>query len=276
MGQYWRVVNIDKHQQLGHWGKLGECLFDGSPNALIGYIAVPSTTSDSPPIRNIYGGPSLAGEWAGDRIICLGDYAQDLPKGTLTDDETRLFARLTRQAGSDNSEGNDSGVTEEKDIPDKTGPIRLYDIAEEYFEKPKGEYFSGEFYSDEVYVLRNLTKREYVRADEVILHRDEIDGPSLGRSAVGHRPGLGEVLLSRISWSTDSTANMSYDEEGDGITRGVWAGDRFDIQPIESITSDSGHVRGWKNVSKEVAEEITAIWTSEYGDSWMDCGREGD
>jgi len=35
MGQYWKVVNLDKRQTHGHWGKLGECLFDGTPSYLV-------------------------------------------------------------------------------------------------------------------------------------------------------------------------------------------------------------------------------------------------
>ncbi|KAJ7833630.1 hypothetical protein B0H14DRAFT_3871600 [Mycena olivaceomarginata] len=34
MGQIWRLINLDKREAYGHWGKLGECLFDTSPNCL--------------------------------------------------------------------------------------------------------------------------------------------------------------------------------------------------------------------------------------------------
>ncbi|KAJ7776763.1 hypothetical protein DFH07DRAFT_876915 [Mycena maculata] len=34
MGQYWKLINLDKRQTYGDWGKLGECLFDGSPSCL--------------------------------------------------------------------------------------------------------------------------------------------------------------------------------------------------------------------------------------------------
>jgi hypothetical protein len=55
MGQYWRVVNLDKHQtpSKGHWGELGECLFDSSPDMLVPLLKQPfdtdphATNSDS-------------------------------------------------------------------------------------------------------------------------------------------------------------------------------------------------------------------------------------
>ncbi|KAJ7342838.1 hypothetical protein DFH08DRAFT_1011306 [Mycena albidolilacea] len=34
MGQIWQLINLDMHETYGNWGKLGECLFDTSPNCL--------------------------------------------------------------------------------------------------------------------------------------------------------------------------------------------------------------------------------------------------
>ncbi|KAJ7776787.1 hypothetical protein DFH07DRAFT_911667 [Mycena maculata] len=34
MGQYWKLINLDKRQTYGGWGKLGGCLFDWSPGLL--------------------------------------------------------------------------------------------------------------------------------------------------------------------------------------------------------------------------------------------------
>ena len=77
--------------------------------------------------------------------------------------------------------------------------------------------------------------------------------------------GLGQVVLSRICWSTyDSCAMRNYDK---AIYRGVWAGDRFDI------TTDIGVKDGkkqWTDVSDEVAKEMTEIWVGEYGNGWLE------
>ncbi|KAK0476333.1 hypothetical protein IW261DRAFT_1490744 [Armillaria novae-zelandiae] len=67
MGQYWRLVNIDKREDLGHWGKLGEAFLD--EDKLGGAIAL------------------LASSWAGCRIMCIGDYTTDCPPNVLTSEE---------------------------------------------------------------------------------------------------------------------------------------------------------------------------------------------
>jgi hypothetical protein len=35
MGQYWQVINLDKRQTLGVWGKIGDCLFGTSAAYLV-------------------------------------------------------------------------------------------------------------------------------------------------------------------------------------------------------------------------------------------------
>ena len=56
--------------------------------------------------------------------------------------------------------------------------------------------------------------------------------------------------------------------EGD-IHRGVWAGDRFDIITIDQFKLADGE-KEWKDVSDEVAKEVTEIWGSEYGEKWLE------
>ena len=78
--------------------------------------------------------------------------------------------------------------------------------------------------------------------------------------------GFGYVVLSRISWLSDSSCAMRYDSD---IHRGVWAGDRFDITTIDQIRSaDEGGE--WRDVSDEVAQEMIAIWVCEYGEEWLE------
>ncbi|KAI7566979.1 hypothetical protein KC317_g5298 [Hortaea werneckii] len=65
--------------------------------------------------------------------------------------------------------------------------------------------------SSSSYVLRNLTKRLFVR-DSVLGHRSS-----------RYRYSLGEALCARVLWTADPSGTM-----GLGC-RGKWAGDRFDI-----------------------------------------------
>lgn len=73
-------------------------------------------------------------------------------------------------------------------------------------------------------MLRNLTTKELVRAEAIALKPEYIRGPHISHL------GFGEVVLSRIAWSTSDTVAMNYNSQpGVCIHRGVWAGHRFDI-----------------------------------------------
>jgi len=107
MGQYWKVVNLDKREfvlphKLGVGLKLGEQVGSGhgTPDALFILVAAmrdrrgggdfdwdsnyygPERTSQYPmgaPVVDEYNGiaKSVIGRWAGDRITVVGDYSED-------------------------------------------------------------------------------------------------------------------------------------------------------------------------------------------------------
>ncbi|KZP16694.1 hypothetical protein FIBSPDRAFT_934453 [Athelia psychrophila] len=232
MGQYFMVINIDKKQKLRFLGasKLGEFLFDGSPNELVGLL-------------------TETGAWNGDRVVCVGDYIgeDDLPPGCLTD-------------------------AEEAEVKAADSERRtLYHFASKYYAAaPRGWHGLD---LNTTYVLRNLTKHEYVL--EGVVCRYEMST----RGYFG-QVGLGEVLLARISWSSDPSVSMFYNDlfyeknkaeedrtKHEGIHRGVWAGDRFDIIPIDEMEHLDGFAE-WKDVSDEVDKEIDEIWTCQCGDEY--------
>jgi hypothetical protein len=113
---------------------------------------------------------------------------------------------------------------------------------EEYLEPP-----------EPVMVLRNLSKRVYLRSDTL---------PFTGRDRVW---GFGRAILSRICWSTDPSVSMLC--EGD-IHRGVWAGDRFDVVELDDFGASIEELEssGWKDVTSEVREELIAIWKTNFRD----------
>jgi hypothetical protein len=174
MGQSWQVINLDKGQTLGSWGKLGECLFSGLPDTLV-HVLEQATEP----------GLDEAPCWIGDRIICLGNYHNDLPTGLLSPEEQ---AELD-EVGDDYSS--------------------LYYFARETYLEMEWPYYNGR-QDSQMFVLRNLSKNEYVR--EEVIRCETLRGRRI------QTIGLGEVLLSRISWSTDNSCSMSY--HGD-IHRGV-------------------------------------------------------
>ena len=80
------------------------------------------------------------------------------------------------------------------------------------------------FPKDQPWILRNLTTKEFVRAEAIALKPEFIDGPEI------KRVGFGEVVMSRICWSKPSSST-GMDESID-IVRGVWAGHCFDITTL--------------------------------------------
>ena len=234
-------MNLDKRQtpSQGHWGKLGECLFDGSPDTLIPLlkrafdVAPHATNSDS--------ALPLETSWAGDRIICLGDYHEDLPAGMLSTSEQ-----------------------EELDQADEGEEMKLYEFASEHYQNVNGtSAFNRPQLSGGQWILRNLSKYEYVREEAIKV----AGGKGMSDNRSSKEVGLGQVVLSRICWSTDDSCAMSYYDED--IHRGVWAGDRFDITTIDQIGVKDGE-KQWTDVSDEVAKEMTEIWVGEYGNEWLE------
>ncbi|KAJ7196042.1 hypothetical protein GGX14DRAFT_673680 [Mycena pura] len=70
---------------------------------------------------------------------------------------------------------------------------------------------------------------------------------------------FGEVVFSRICFSTDPSVSTSYRDEGEIH----WTGDRFDIISAEWLKElETGVVSGagWTDVSDEVLREVEEIW----------------
>lgn len=115
------------------------------------------------------------------------------------------------------------------------------------------------------WVLRNLTTQEFVRAEDLALRPELVDGPIIGGV------GFGEVVLARICWSSDPATGVWGDEE---LHRGVWAGDCLDIVTEERFRMEEGEGGeggdGWEDVSEEVQEEMGEIWKGEFGKGWME------
>ncbi|KAK0702044.1 hypothetical protein B0T26DRAFT_735653 [Lasiosphaeria miniovina] len=116
------------------------------------------------------------------------------------------------------------------------------------------------FPQDQQWILRNLTK-QFVRSEVIALKPEFIRGPSISVL------GFGEVVMSRICWSTSSFASMS---DTANISRGVWAGHRLGITTLARHRDETNEVGGWSDVSDEVARETAVIWESEYSADWRE------
>lgn len=212
----------------------------------------------------------LRENWAGDRIICLGDYADDLPDGMFTDAELKEY-------GFDHLESKDSLYRAFTRVFVHRSPPSRFDFGE-MMDRLGMDAYDGDrlsFYETKLYpwmrrhtirpnskavspwVLRNLSKNVYVRADKLALEPEDI-GP---KPWMIKGMSFGSLVASRIAWSSDPSMAMSYSYDHD-MHRGVWAGDRFDIVGIQQVEE------GWIDVTAEAKKELEEIWKSEFGDNW--------
>ncbi|KZT03205.1 uncharacterized protein LAESUDRAFT_762185 [Laetiporus sulphureus 93-53] len=338
MGQYWMIINLDKREATSHLGKLGECLFDGIPESLVPYFAIPlplsaldikkefSGVNSGPSANSALGSLDLAPEilylifdeiddlrgaislsltnktlsdigqarvyelackttapWAGDRVICAGDYMRwhDLPVGMLSESELYEYRSQDEDEGDgDSNEEYDSYTNNPRNFHDvrwREAPSRHsepdvlnissihdayfhYNVSsferEEFSRRQKPQY-SIDLSKDETHgwVLCSISKREYVRASVVAA----LTGSSAKMPrGIGGRGGfgLGHVLMSQICWSSDDSISMRY--KGD-LHRGRWAGDRLSITTMDRLDNHEA----WKDTSEEVVKKITKIWDAD-------------
>ncbi|KAF2183369.1 hypothetical protein K469DRAFT_786049 [Zopfia rhizophila CBS 207.26] len=189
---------------------------------------------------------SFLGPWAGENIVCVGQYieAGDYPPDMLTKNEEYELSQHQDENGR---------------------LMTLFDFTREYYEEIKGnvsilitllgqlldsEQYSrmsgfdrsqvmdtiwpkaSKFYpSDQPWILRNLTIKEFVRSEPIALRPEYIHGPNIDFL------GFSEVVLLRICWSTGSSISMEYDGN---IHRGVWAGHCFDITTLGKAHREYG------------------------------------
>lgn len=100
---------------------------------------------------------------------------------------------------------------------------------------------------EDVLLLRNLTKQQYLRSDTFVGDGD------IERN-------FGRALISQICWSTGPSISMRW---YDNIHRGRWAGDAFDAVWATEVAQDWEDqlaTAGWKDVTGEVLREMQSIW----------------
>ncbi|EHK22424.1 uncharacterized protein TRIVIDRAFT_60714 [Trichoderma virens Gv29-8] len=123
------------------------------------------------------------------------------------------------------------------------------------------------FPRDQPWILRNLTAKEFVRSEAIALRPEFIHGPFIDGF------GFGEVIISRICWSTVPCPSMDCAVP---IHRGVWAGHGFDITTLAKHRAGTTEAE-WRDVSEEVASEIAIICEAKYGPDWREiiCKQHG-
>ncbi|KAK4142555.1 uncharacterized protein C8A04DRAFT_29832 [Dichotomopilus funicola] len=243
---------------------------------------------------------SFFGTWAGQNIVCVGEDVKpgSYPPGLFSAEEVEEFRERKTIIPFD----GDHWFEGEEDVGDVTFfkvPFTLYHTSFPGISKMQGEHDlvsqSREIYyecndriegydkpreigfslarpeifvkqatyfpEDQPWILRNLTTKEFVRAEAIALKPEYIHGPHIDVL------GFGQIVMSRVGWSTSNSVSM---KNPDNImTRGVWAGHRFDITTV-ARHEDETRAEEWKDASEEVAEATFGIWESEFGPDWRE------
>ncbi|KAF5379417.1 hypothetical protein D9615_006537 [Tricholomella constricta] len=240
----------------------------------------------------VYVAGTFIESWAGDRIICLGDYARmdDLPPGLLNDEE-REFINSNLEDGEDDYVSDQLRILQalnplwhihqKKEIYQRyaydlenfwwrLGGWRRKDEAQieleaalilcELIEETPGRRHLPTFteiYSDD-YVLRNLTTKQFIRGDAI---RDLWEAPEY---PFMHTIRFDHALIIRITWSSDDSLALEYDGPIQ-IVRGKWAGHRFDLCKVNAVRNEEGIIDDWKDVSREVLDEVVEVLAGHLG-----------
>ncbi|KAL7894799.1 hypothetical protein HDV64DRAFT_258513 [Trichoderma sp. TUCIM 5745] len=236
------------------------------------------------------------GRWAGENIVCVGDYVErgDFPPGLFSVEEANDLRQKTFEEPFDEDDDDDDDDYDLPPVFHPKEPFTLYHFTsptisdmekrlnlwsmssdihllcrersiydDAAFRLTSSEMLITEstyFPRDQPWILRNLTTKEYVRSEAIALRPEYIRGPDIDVL------GFGEVVLSRICWSTSDSVSMA---DTSNISRGVWAGHRFDITTVARHRDETKEA-DWRDVSQEVASEIAGIWESNYGPDWRE------
>ncbi|KAF8916445.1 hypothetical protein CPB85DRAFT_1559548 [Mucidula mucida] len=272
-----------------------------------------------------------AKDWSGDRLVCIGDGADGLPKGLFTDEDLDILedsyfdcygeepsldleltdtfrklrdvqwpgsyrftnrckltrwnplARLAerkpkRRITPAVRRRNRSSTPEkllEEDEPGNDLPLYLPLYKYKFSDWVYLPAASGTRDHARPCILRNLSKRVYVRDDFLTLEKEDANEDVGGekekadeeKDAGPYYVSYGSLLVLRIAWSSDLTWRTTHDRE---LCRGIVAGDRFDIVNIDAID----HEEGWTDVSTEGRELLIQVCKEKFGDRWQAEVRE--
>ncbi|KAJ3478147.1 hypothetical protein NLG97_g8653 [Lecanicillium saksenae] len=115
----------------------------------------------------------------------------------------------------------------------------------------------------EMWMLRNLTTREFVRSEAVAIKPEFICGPYLAIRGFQH------LLLARTCWADSWVGRTMRTLELPVSPRGDWAGHMFEICTVKHhekhLETTGEH---WSDVSCEIAVELDTLWEARYGKQW--------
>ena len=218
------------------------------------------------------------GQWAGTRIICIPESFREqcpLPAGFLTDAERLVILSRSKYTLDDEARRTPSTLNishffehsyryrphHDFRSPHQSLCTALHRETRQLPEPHRqlttelllGGALEDSYPSDESWVLRNLTAKEFVRADTLLAAFPRSvprTGPLMGF------PGLADAMVQRVCWPPE----RRFGEEG------AWAGHRLEIctQTRHAAQSDET----WKDISREIVIELAIERGLEVCDTW--------
>ncbi|KAF8058550.1 hypothetical protein FPV67DRAFT_1676125 [Lyophyllum atratum] len=241
----------------------------------------------------------LTYSWAGNRLICAGDYTQidDLPEGMLTEDEAELIdeefehfdaedvetlvyeqLRFVQNLQPDWELNHERAFFRKKNARFSFYFMRLQETNYPHRDPPRVGW-AGERDVEVLKKLTKSTKRKFPGRNQL----SEVYGSYVLRNLTTKEYIRGDavreawntpdmpylralrfthLLVLRITWSQDSGLSIRY-EGLIQVHRGVWAGHRFDFSGIETVQDGQGAIDGWKDVSEVAIGELNAVFELE-------------
>lgn len=204
--------------------------------------------------------------WAGDRMILVGDSANNYPEEVFADDELDEldslsiseedpYERLSYWAIPrpktywyleillEQNERFHDEMARWRAGGGQLAAIEWYRNVHAWYD-PYSPHPMWETRNGIPWVLRNLNKKVFVRLDEFALCLTDISGIKLKKLTIGH------LVYSKIIWS-----DLGSFGDVEVLRKGDWAGDRLDIVQIDKFNPD-----GWKNVSEEAQKDLLETW----------------
>ena len=194
--------------------------------------------------------------WAGDRIICVDDYTErgDLPEGLLSAEEDETIYEQPRDPNPylDPLDSYCNKILPISGHDPRSLLLKLLADCDHISLQDRDRLISSISYS-EPDVLRNISKRQYVRRAALLEMRETCPKWKFDQVDLGH------IVVSRFCWP-------SIQSHHGGIDRNVWAGDRFDITSADALEDKDEHGQQiqWVDVTDEAIEEMLSIWSDHF------------
>ncbi|KAI0160753.1 hypothetical protein GGR57DRAFT_519636 [Xylariaceae sp. FL1272] len=219
------------------------------------------------------------GQWAGKSLVCVSQECEpgDYPPGLFSEAEVDAFNTMTYDPPFNLYTFTKPSVSEvvnpfhvqlvmhldtlTRDCGLLYGEDPAFAHIEPLLSRSWHDHCETYLPSHQPWVLRNLTTKQVVHAERILpspTHR-----PLYGTERVGR--GFGLVLFLRTYWFSSPSADL---ENGPtNVSRGVWAGHRFDITTLIRHEAKTGGEE-WDDVSDEVVRDIADFMKPTYGEEW--------